>query len=44
MAGMNPTLREKTFARLGGAMTVARMSTITLTTITTSTRGRIGVG
>lgn len=46
MAGMSPTHRETTSARLGGAAGVARVSVILTTTITitTSGRGRIGVG
>jgi hypothetical protein len=45
MAGMSPTLLETTNARLGGAAGVARMSVILTTgAITTSGRGRIGVG
>jgi hypothetical protein len=44
MAGMSPTHRETTGARLGGAPS-ARVSVILTTgTITTSGRGRIGVG
>jgi hypothetical protein len=45
MAGMSPTHRETTSVRLGGAAGVARVSVILTTiTITTSGRGRIGVG